>query len=100
MSARDGEAASEPNGNQIMTARITSAETALLMPSPSPRGLKGLLHSLRAAVTAIRMRHETIAQLRALSDRELADIGLSRGGIAGVAAPQAANDQSGVGRAA
>jgi uncharacterized protein YjiS (DUF1127 family) len=46
-------------------------------------------------LTALRQRRETIAQLRALSDRELADIGLDRGAIPAAAArPLAANDAS------
>jgi uncharacterized protein YjiS (DUF1127 family) len=107
--------------------RITPAEAALLMPSP-PRDAKaerietiiaearqardaafaarisGLFRTLHSALTAIRNRRETIAQLRGLSDRELSDIGLSRGGIVAAAvaavpaatptvAPTVANDQ-------
>lgn len=98
--------------------RITPAEAVLLMPR-SPRNaeaerietilaeareardaalarrIAGFFHGLRAALTAIRTRRETIEQLRALSDRELADIGLTRGNIATSAAaatPIAAND--------
>jgi uncharacterized protein YjiS (DUF1127 family) len=100
--------------------RITPAEAALLMPS-APRDAKaerieaiiaeareardraladrinGFFHGLRTALTAIRTRRETIEQLRALSDRELADIGLVRGNIMATAAavtPTAANDQA------
>lgn len=99
--------------------RITPAEAVLLMPR-SPRNaeaeriqaiiaeareardraiaerIRGFFHGLRAALTAIRTRRETIQQLRALSDRELADIGLTRGSITATAAaatPIAANDQ-------
>lgn len=99
--------------------RITPAEAALLMPR-LPRNaeaervaaiiaearqardralaerITGFFHGLRAALTAIRTRRETIEQLRALSDRELADIGLTRGSITATAAaatPIAANDQ-------
>ncbi|MBX9752916.1 MAG: DUF1127 domain-containing protein [Roseococcus sp.] len=99
--------------------RITPAEAALLMPR-SPRNaeaeriqaiiaeareardraiaarITGLFHGLRAALTALRTRRETIEQLRALSDRELADIGLTRSSItasATAATPLAANDQ-------
>lgn len=105
--------------------RITSAEAALLMPHGSligaPRNaeaeriqtviaearqardaalaarISGFVQTLRSALTAIRTRRETIEQLRALSDRELADIGLTRGNINSTAAavtPLAANDQS------
>lgn len=99
--------------------RITPAEAALLMPR-SPRNVEaeriqaiiaeareardralaarisGFFRGLRAALTAIRTRRETVEQLRALSDRELADIGLVRGNITATAAaatPVAANDQ-------
>jgi len=106
-------------GPEIMN-RITSAEAALLMPT-APRNaeaerieaviaearqardaalaarITGFFQTLRAALTAIRTRRETIEQLRALSDRELADIGLTRGSITATAAaatPIAANDQA------
>lgn len=103
--------------------RITSAEAALLMPHSSLHGaarnpdaeriaaiiaearqardramaqrITGFFHGLRAVLTAIRTRRETIEQLRALNDRELADIGLTRAGIpaAAIAAtPLPAND--------
>lgn len=95
--------------------RITSAEAALLMPQ-SPRNaqaerietiqaearqaratalaarISGFFQGLRAALTAIRNRRETIAQLRLLNDRELADIGLTRGNITAAARLVAAND--------
>ena len=100
--------------------RITPAEAALLMPRP-PRNaeaeriqaiiaeareardralaerITGFFQTLRAALTAIRTRRETIEQLRVLTDRELADIGLTRGTILTTAAsvtPLAANDQA------
>ena len=106
--------------------RITSAEAALLMPAAA-RNLRaerieaiiaearharstalaarinGFFQALAGALTAIRNRRETIAQLRSLSDRELNDIGLSRAGIvaaAAAAAPAVANDQAGTQRAA
>ena len=50
------------------------------------RGLLAAVRSLRLGLTALRQRRETIAQLRALSDRELADIGVDRGAILAVAA--------------
>jgi uncharacterized protein YjiS (DUF1127 family) len=89
-----------------MNPRLSSVETAMPGPSPAvdargthPRGLaQGIaaaVHGLRAVLTALRQRRETIAQLRALSDRELADIGLDRGAIPAAAArPLAANDAS------
>ena len=93
-----------------MNPRLPSVETAT--PRSSPRGLvagarvartqnpaRGLFAAvrvLREFLTAMRERRETIAQLRALSDRELADIGLNRGAIPAVAA----NDAGQVRRAA
>lgn len=98
--------------------RITPAEAALLMPS-LPRNaeaerietivaearqardaafaarITGFIRILREALTAMRTRRETIEQLRGLSDRELADIGMTRGNIQAAAAaltPIAAND--------
>jgi len=106
--------------------RITSAEAALLMPS-LPRNaeaerietiiaearqardaafaarITGFVRVLREALTAIRTRRETVDQLRALSDRELADIGMTRGNIHSAATsltPIAANDPAGNHRAA
>lgn len=100
--------------------RITPAEAALLMPG-TPRNaeaerietilaearqardvalaerITGFFNTLRAALTAIRTRRETIEQLRTLSDRELADIGLTRGNIPATATALtqiAANDQT------
>jgi uncharacterized protein YjiS (DUF1127 family) len=94
-----------------MNSRLSSVEPAL--PALSPRSLvaearhtrtHGLAHGLLTAVRTVRdvlatfrQRRETIAQLRALSDRELADIGLNRGAIPAVAA---ANDAGHVRRAA
>ncbi|WPB86645.1 DUF1127 domain-containing protein [Sediminicoccus rosea] len=105
--------------------RITPAEAVLLMPQSSLHGaprnaeaeriaaiiaearqardralaerIRGFFHGLRAVLTALRTRRETIEQLRAMSDRELADIGLTRGNItatAVAATPMAANDQA------
>jgi len=106
--------------------RITPAEAALLMPS-LPRNaeaerietiiaearqardaafaarITGFVRVLREALTAIRTRRETVEQLRALSDRELADIGMTRSNIQSAAAsltPIAANDSAGNHRAA
>ena len=60
------------------------------------QGLRAGIHALRAALTALRLRRETIAQLRLLSDRELADIGLDRGAIPAAAAQAVpANDRDG-----
>lgn len=102
-----------------MNSRITPAEAALLMPfssgePPEAQRIRAIVaearrardaalaarilagfRGLRAMLTALRQRRETVAELRALSDRELADIGLTRGGIAGAAAaatPLPAND--------
>lgn len=105
--------------------RITPAEAVLLMPHSSLHGaprnaeaeritaiiaearqardramadrIAGFFHGLRVVLTTLRTRRETIEQLRAMSDRELADIGLTRGNIttAAIAAtPVAANDQA------
>ena len=105
--------------------RITPAEAVLLMPHSSLHGaprnpeaeriaaiiaearqardhalaerIRGFFHGLRAALTALRTRRETVEQLRAMSDRELADIGLTRGNIVATAiaaTPVAANDQT------
>jgi len=106
--------------------RVTPAEAALLMPS-LPRNaeaerietiiaearqardaafaarITGFVRVLREALTAIRTRRETVDQLRALSDRELADIGMTRSNIQTAAAaltPIAANDPDGGRRAA
>lgn len=100
--------------------RITPAEAVLMMPT-LPRNaeaerieaivaqaraarddafaerIRGAARFLRHAVTALRNRRETIEQLRLLTDRELADIGLSRGNIlaaAQAAAPLPANDHA------
>lgn len=101
--------------------RITPAEAALLMPHTQRNAqaerietihaearqardaalaerIAGFFHALRAGLTAIRTRRETIEQLRILTDRELADIGLTRGNIRSSAAAAtssaAANDQA------
>ena len=105
--------------------RITPAEAVLLMPHSSLIGaarnpeaeriaaiiaearqardralaerISGFFRGLRGALTALRTRRETIEQLRAMSDRELADIGLTRGNIVATAiaaTPVAANDQT------
>lgn len=106
--------------------RITPAEAVLMMPS-LPRNAEaerihaiiaearqardaafaarigGFIRTLRGALTAIRTRRDTVDQLRALSDRELADIGMTRGNIHRAAAaltPIAANDLAGDRRAA
>lgn len=111
--------------------RITPAEAALLMPQSSLHGaprnaeaerieaiiaearhardvaiaqrITGFFRVLSDALTAIRTRRETIQQLRALSDRELSDIGLTRHGIPAAAAavsPLPANDMAETRRAA
>ncbi len=100
--------------------RITPAEAVLMMPR-APRNaeaeriettlaearhardaalaarITGFFHTLRTALTALRERRDTIEQLRILSDRELADIGLTRASIratVAAATPLAANDQA------
>lgn len=110
-----------------MNSRITPAEAALLMPfssgePPEAQRIRAIVaearrardaalaarilaafRGLRAMMTALRQRRETVAELRALSDRELADIGLSRSGIEGAAAaavPLPANDAADGRRAA
>lgn len=111
-----------------MDSRITPAEAALLMPAPRPAlpseaadiaaAIADARHEREAAfgarigaffraladgLTALRRREQTIAELRALSDRELADIGVRRGSIPEVAAstlPEVANDAAGTRRAA
>lgn len=109
-----------------MNSRIISAEAALLMPF-TPRDTKadeiarliaearrardaalaarisGFFRGLRNALTAMRARRETIEQLQGLSDRELADIGISRSGIVAAAeasVPMPANDRVEIRRAA
>jgi uncharacterized protein YjiS (DUF1127 family) len=112
----------------IMNSRITPAEAALLMPLASPRRsaeaerieaiiaearrardaaiadrITGFFHGLRAALTALRTRRETIEELRGLSDRQLKDIGVAPGNIAAAAAtatPMPANDMAGTRQAA
>jgi uncharacterized protein YjiS (DUF1127 family) len=64
------------------------------------RGLQAGFNALRQALTALRLRRETIMQLRALSDRELKDIGLNRGAILSAAGTAPANDQGSLDRAA
>jgi uncharacterized protein YjiS (DUF1127 family) len=110
-----------------MDSRITPAEAALLMPHALPArpteaqqieaiiaearrerdaamfaGVTRFFDALRAGLTTLRTRRETIERLRALSDRELTDIGVARGNITDVAAtlPPAANDAAGTRRAA
>lgn len=110
-----------------MDNRITPAEAALLMPAARPAppseaqdieaiiaeararrdealfaGIVRFFRALREGIETLRRRHETIAELRRLSDRELADIGVTRGNIETVASalPEAANDAAGNRRAA
>jgi uncharacterized protein YjiS (DUF1127 family) len=115
-----------------MNSRITPAEAALLMPLATPRRpseaeqieaiiaearrardaalaerIGAFFRGLREVLTALRRRRETIEELRALSDRQLKDIGVTPGGIAAAAAeatpfaaPLAANDTAGTRRAA
>jgi uncharacterized protein YjiS (DUF1127 family) len=111
-----------------MNSRITPAEAAMLMPFATPRRTAdaeriqaivaearrardaalaerflGFFHGLRAALTALRSRRETIEELRALSARQLTDIGVAPGNIATAAAQAttlAANDMAGTRQAA
>lgn len=109
-----------------MHARIIAAEASLLMPS-SPRNTEAeeisrlihearrarndaiaarysaLFRGLRKVLSHWLARRETISKLNSLSDRELADIGLSRGGIPAAAQaslPSPANDLAEFRRAA
>lgn len=109
-----------------MNARIISAEAALLMPFASrddkaeevarliaearrardaaiAARIAGFFRGLRNAISAMRARRETIEQLSSLTDRELADIGLSRSGITAAAEasiPRPANDEAEIRHAA
>lgn len=92
-----------------MEPRITPAEAALLMPLAPARsaeamkieaviaearrerdaavaaGIARFFRGLRAALTAMRRRNETIERLRALDDRQLRDVGVLRGNIGAAA---------------
>ncbi|MFT3974456.1 MAG: DUF1127 domain-containing protein [Amaricoccus sp.] len=46
---------------------------------------EGLLGRINRAWQDFRAYHATLAELRALSDRQLADLGLGRAGIRGIA---------------
>ncbi|WP_421988887.1 DUF1127 domain-containing protein [Roseococcus sp.] len=109
-----------------MNSRVISAEAALLMPftlrdakteelarliAEARRArddamiarISGFFGGLRHWFATMIARRETVEQLNSLSDRELADIGLSRGGIVAAAhasAPSPANDQARIHRAA
>jgi uncharacterized protein YjiS (DUF1127 family) len=111
-----------------MDSRITPAEAALLMPAARPAlpseaadiaaamaearrerevaflsRIGGFFRALAEGLATLRRREQTIAELRALSDRELNDIGVPRGSIPEVvdsALPVAANDAAGTRRAA
>lgn len=76
-----------------MNPRYSSSTAIPGIGNPVGTGrLSALIRGLRGALTAMRQRRETIAELRALSDRELADIGLSRGAILAAAQRVPAND--------
>ncbi len=69
-----------------MTAHTTKTVDALLRSEPHASST-GLMLSLRRASLAVSewaRRRRAAAELRALTDRELADIGLTRGEIAQV----------------
>jgi len=74
--------------NSRIASGAASSHKAQGVLAPASR-LKGMIRTLRVALTALRTRRETIEALRALSDRELADIGLTRGGIVQAALPSA-----------
>jgi len=111
-----------------MNSRITPAEAAMLMPAPylshlgSAERTEVLIAQARAeraavilgaiinmfqavgrGFSALRRRNSTADELRHMSDRALADIGVARGDIFEVAArpnPPAANDVAGTRHAA
>ncbi|MCX8133516.1 MAG: DUF1127 domain-containing protein [Roseococcus sp.] len=119
-----------------MNSRITPAEAALLMPLATARRpseaqqIEAIIAEARRArdaalaeriaaffrglcdiLATLRRRRETIEELRALSDRQLKDIGVAPGEIEAAAAkatplpvagsaPEAANDTDGTRRAA
>jgi uncharacterized protein YjiS (DUF1127 family) len=107
-----------------MKPRVISAEAALLMPFTSRNDkddeinrlvteacqardaalaarVSGFFHGLCDAIATMRHRRETIDELRRLSNRDLADIGISRAGIMAAAeAAIPANDRAGSRRAA
>jgi len=69
-----------------MNAQTTKAADAFLLSEPhaSSTGLMlSLAHAFRA-VSEWSQRRRMAAELNALTDRELADIGLSRGEIGGI----------------
>lgn len=111
-----------------MNSRITPAEAAMLMPSPDLSrlgtaertevliaqaraeraafilsGFASMFRAVRRGFRALRRRNNTADELRQLSDRALADIGVARGDIFEIAArphPEVANDVAGTRRAA
>lgn len=67
-----------------MNANMTKAAEGLFFPEPRYASRTGLMLSLARAAEAISewsRRRRMAAELNALSDRELADIGLTRGEI-------------------
>jgi len=69
-----------------MNAQTTKADGAFLFPEPSASST-GLMLSLARAFQAVSewsQRRRMAAELGALSDRELADIGLTRGEIGNI----------------
>jgi uncharacterized protein YjiS (DUF1127 family) len=54
------------------------AITSIARPATSNNALGSLIDGLRARIERTRVYHRTLAELNALNDRELADIGVSR----------------------
>lgn len=65
--------------------RVLGASAASRTAATPATGVAGLLHGLRAWLEEHRRFRETMCELSALTDRELDDIGLTRGDIEGVA---------------
>jgi uncharacterized protein YjiS (DUF1127 family) len=72
-----------------MNAHTTKAAEAFFFPETGPASSTGLMLSLARAAEALSewaRRRRAAAELNALTDRELADIGLTRGDIANLLA--------------
>jgi uncharacterized protein YjiS (DUF1127 family) len=71
-----------------MNAHTTKAAEAFFFPETGPASSTGLMLSLARAAEALSewARRRAAAELNALTDRELADIGLTRGDIANLLA--------------
>lgn len=67
-----------------MNAHTTKATQAFFFPESGPASSTGLMLSLSRASQALRewvRRRRTVTELNTLTDRELQDIGLTRGEI-------------------